>query len=723
MEWDTADVPAKWIMIPTDVAEKHRISAEKARIRRARYENTHPERNGRGAGSGTPRTKLEDKEFLVWDGEGPRDTGYSLFGNSEGMEICKPGLSTIQCLDLIYEAETLYPDHIHIWFGGNYDASNILKDLSWRHLAALHKYGKTIWRDWEIEHIPHKWMKVKRGKIVAKIFDVRSFFTGGLVATLEEWEIGPFSKKKTGYESSLTDAISIPIETALDTSQDSHVIPTVSELGMMSERQIIQTFKKLRSDFTWADIESIRLYMRLELKYTRLLMEKLRNIFSDAGYLPTSWHGPGAVARMALKRHKVYDSMSETPYDVRLAAQYAFIGGRFEPFQAGLIEDTIYVSDIHSAYPAYATQLPNLARGAWRRGTGYEPGKFAIYHIRYESRPSSYTLYPLPRRCDNGTVVWPYRVDGWYWAPEAELVANDPEATFIESHVFDEDNTNDRPFAFLHEYYRRRRLLKRIGNPAEWVFKLIINSVYGQLAQRAGWDRRKSTSPRSHQLEWAGYITSGCRAAVYRVASSCGNGLVSIDTDGVTSTIRPTNLAIGDDLGDWDIEEYDGGIFWQSGIFALRKGKEWTKAKTRGIPKGSYTPEQLLEAFYKGEPLKMTKKVFVGYGLADSQSRDKLNTWQEEPYEFVFGGTGKRMHLSRFCASKCDGTVHRLAMLQVPYGPHIPSESVRHYLPWLDTTERDLASRKHLIDDVTWYDQNHLDEDDTWVKGWANVNA
>jgi hypothetical protein len=667
-------------MIDTATAERYAQREERAALRRARYESQHPNRS-RG-GSGTPRSKQETKPFLIWDGEGPQDAGYALFGNSEGMEIQHPFLGTEECLNLIMEAEKLYPDALHIGFGFNYDVSNILRELSWRHFAALRKFGRTIWRGWELEHIPHKWFKVKRGGIVAKIFDIRSFFTGGLVSVLTEWGIGPWGESDEFKE----------------------------------ERRIVETMKGRRAEFLYKEIDAIAVYMRLELKYTKVLMHVLRQTFKDAGYLPRSWHGPGALARMALTRHKVYNAMCSTPEAVRKAAQYAFAGGRFELFKAGLVEAKTYIADLNSAYPYFATKLPNLSKGKWRQSRGYEPDKFAVYRIRYSGKPDSFGLYPLFCRLPSGNVVWPYRCEGWYWAPEAQLVANDPAAEFLDAWVFDEDDPSDRPFAFLFDYYRRRKILKDAGNPAEYTFKLIINSIYGQLAQRAGWDRKAYTGPKSHQLEWAGFITSACRAAVYECAKASGPNLISIDTDGVTSSAPFSGIASSSNLGGWGLDEYDDGLFWQSGIYMLKRGDEWIKARTRGIPKGTYSAKEMLQCLETNTPLKLTKKVFVTYGLAAQGQRKLLNTWQTEPHEFIFGGTGKRSHWARTCNSTCSGKLHSLAMPQLQFGPFRNVESSRHYLPWLDTAERDVANQKYLIDSYTLYDANHLEEDEEWVR-------
>lgn len=624
-------------LVPYAALDNARKQVERESIRKARSHYYWPSR--------PDREHHPDRRFVGWDGEGPRDAGYALFGNSDGDEICQPRLSTAQCLNLLIEHKRQNRDTIDVWFGGDYDVSMILGDLPRRCMAALHAYGKTTWKDWQLEHIPHKWFKVTHGAITVTVFDIHSFFDSGYYDALVSWEIG--------------------------TPED---------------RAAIKKGKEGRADFIWIDIDSIRDYFRLELRLMPPLCDRLRDVFADAGYVPRSWYGPGALARMALRRHNVYDAMAVSPGPVAEAARYAFAGGRFELVKAGHFNQRIYNYDIHSAYPYFATMLPNLARGKWRYSERYEPNKFAVYRIHYEAAiPDSYRLYPLFRRLPNTGVAWPYRTTGWYWAPEAELVCNDPDATITGGWIFDEDDETDRPFAWLLEYYLRRQRLKNNKQAAEYTFKLIINSVYGQLAQRVGWNRKDGTPPGTHQLEWAGYITSACRAAVYKAARSVEDKIISIDTDGLYA-LAPIEVPIGDNLGDWEATEYDDGIFWQSGVYYLKRGDDWIKAKTRGIPKGTYTAEDLLKRVDSRESFKVYKNVFIGYGQADNGQWKARNTWERREHEYVFGGSGKRSHLGRFggCNTHCSGDIHALGQLQVFYGPDGDPESAPHYLPWLD---------------------------------------
>jgi hypothetical protein len=316
-------------------------------------------------------------------------------------------------------------------------------------------------------------------------------------------------------------------------------------------------------------------------------------------------------------------------------------------------------------------------------------------------------------------VRFPHRVEGWYWSPEAELVANDPNAVFLESLVFDEDDETDRPFAWLAEYYKRRKILDKSGDIAGYGYKKLINAVYGQLAQRAGWDRAKRTPPRSHQLEWAGYITSACRASVYRTARACGDKLISINADSVQALCPLDDIVpIGKGLGEWGAEEYEAGLFWQSGIYTLKQDGEWKKARTRGIPRGQYTTEQLREAIRTQSPITLVRKMFITYSLALMGQWERRNTWNEEPSDYEFGGGpgSKRTHVVRpshiggGCGTPCKGLPEHMHRTYPGFFV-ITGENDRsapHYLPWVDGPDM-------LKDQIDGYmvDLNE-DTDDEW---------
>jgi len=664
-----------YAFIPYDLVLKTEREIEQRQLREAKRKANKPARSHHAD------KWLNRKPFCFWDGEGPKDAGYALFGNSMGDEICHPFLSAAECLELIIERGR-QTKAIHCWYGSTYDVSMMLagsKGIGWRKLSQLKHTGKTIYRGYKIRWVPRKWLSVTFGNVHVKIFDVVSYFATKFQYAVTNWGVG-----------------------------------TPEQIEFLTYN------KNRRNEFTWSEIDEIKTYWRLELELGVLLMDKLRVTFHDAGFDPTSWHGPGGLARMALRRHKVMDAMAESPWQVRVAAKYAFAGGRFEMIHGGFINATIYNADIRSAYPTYAQYLPNLCAGQWRRVLAYESGKFGVYHIEYNATGNHNRdrIYPLFRRLENGEVIWPRHVEGWYWNPETELVANDPDAKIIEGWVFDEDDETDKPFAWIAEYFRKRMVLKNIGNPAEFTFKLIINSVYGQLAQRSGWDKAKRKAPAYHQLEWAGYITSACRARIYKLANAINSrALVSIDTDGIYAT-EALPVDPSTDLGGWEYSTYSAGLFWQSGIYILADKKgNWKKGKTktRGIPKGEYSFDRMYDAYINREPIVLTKRNFIPFGLAEHNRFEDVNRWHDVETKVEFGGGnvyhGKRYHSTLHCQRDCDGDIHVFRLgIDASLGNTAPM-SVMHHIPWQD----DAPGYRVTHDEIAAFDLNDLDEDDDWA--------
>lgn len=761
-----SELETRWIRVPTRLAEEARKQREARELRVAAYNADGKQREAqaryRASGKGKSVVKPE-RPFVIWDGEQPRDTGYSLFGNSEGFEICHPFLTTEECLELIIDTEAEIPDAIHIGFGFNFDVSWILKDIGWTRLNRLKKTGRTFWRGYRIQHVPRKWFVVSYGGITAKIFEVFSFFNKRLPDTLAEWQIGPWADSITTSIPRQRPDVTIaeqnsqhgyPLKQVTSLSPI-YSVPSLASARNMSERELVECMKWVRSEFMYSDMETIRIYMRLELKYTRLLMEKLRETFLAAGYLPDSWHGPGALARQAHKRHNVASARSVCPVEVRKAARHAFVGGRFTPRLCGHMKRRVYSYDRNSAYPYAMTFLPNLAKGSWRLTTnpreireavtGNKFGMFKIaYHYRaeVESAPDweervnriAYGMFPLPRRNSHGGVGWPHRVTSWFWTPEARLVIDSEHAEFIAAWVFDEDDVTDRPFAWVPEYFRRRLLLKRLGNPAEYTFKIILNAGFGQCAQRVGWDQVNRKPPKSHQLEWAGYITSHCRAAMYEMVLLAGEeNVISIDTDGLY-TLEPIPVpdgVLGDELGQWKCEIYEDMVIWQSGMYGLKTkdcqvkscwnhkglasecGHEWSKAKTRGIPKGAYSPEDLIKAVENGRTeIDVMQNKFIGYGMALNGSFARLNTWVQEPFTFKLGGVSSLVHRERTCSHSCTGTIHKLQN-NTFFFPTLDPESHPHFLPW-EENHPDMIKAKDLGDDLTFFDAWNPDSEEDW---------
>lgn len=614
-----------------------------------------------------------EKEFIAWDGEGitpdgQRKQNFVLFGNSKGFFVKARKLSTEECLDLIIATEEAHPNAIHCGFAFSYDVEMILADLPISALRNLRRAGNCFYKGYRIEYKKSKWFQVgrKRGKtnVSCRIWDVWGFFQSSFLAAVRE-------------NTKLSD----------------------------EDYQRLVEGKGGRALFTYADLDSgyIEKYWNTELDLTVQMMIALRERLFGADLKINHWHGPGAIATLALRQRKISDVMcKEIPVPVNDAAQYGYAGGRFELFRAGHHNGKVYAYDIRSAYPSAIVDLPDLAKGQWVYNANPDPkrlSRFGIYRIRFAST-ALMSPKPMPffYRDPKFRIHFPNVVEGWYWTPEAELsqyMGND--AQIVEGWEFEENG--DRPFAWVEEVYNTRAQWKRDGNPSQMALKLLLNSLYGKMAQRVGWEKEKGgngQAPKWHQLEWAGFVTSTARAKIFRamLLSYKKGALLGVETDGIFST-EPLALDVGSKLGQWELTEYERMVYLQSGFYFKQEEGEWS-AKYRGFDKGCISPEQTLDILRAWKPWQGERGIIsgtttrfstMGYYLHTKEPEENRNTWTTSPRTLVIGGDGKRVHRSDFCPECRDeispaDKAHTLTISQ-PIGGF----SQKHALPWLEGAE------------------------------------
>ncbi|MCA9339406.1 MAG: hypothetical protein KDA17_00670, partial [Candidatus Saccharibacteria bacterium] len=366
------------------------------------------------------------------------------------------------------------------------------------------------------------------------------------------------------------------------------------------------------------------------------------------------------------KREGIGKALASTPEAVQMAARYAYAGGRFEVIKFGHSEDRCYEYDVNSAYPTALCNVPNLVNGEWRHIVSADADRsypFALYHIKWRIRRTKRHANipgPLFRRLKTGNVHYPLAGEGWYWTPEylaAKAYAETVGGTFTISEAWVFDSATDvKPFGFIPKLYAERRELKKADNGAHVGIKLALNSMYGKLAQQVGWHvtpRGTLKLPPFHQLEWAGYVTSHCRAAVLTAALQDIDSVIAFETDALF-TSRPLRLDTGEELGQFEVTEFLDLTYMQSGTYYGRavdkktgEVKELT-AKTRGIDRGSMSRDDCLALM--AEPIAVKRKVsvtnrrFFTLGLALMQSMDKWTKWLEVTKEVTLEPTGKRFH-------------------------------------------------------------------------------
>jgi hypothetical protein len=294
--------------------------------------------------------------------------------------------------------------------------------------------------------------------------------------------------------------------------------------------------------------------------------------------------------------------------------------------------------------------------------------------------------HPFPYRDKQNRVFYPPVVEGWYWGVEvkaaAELFSN--AIHIYEGWVYEQEEVHESPFAFVVPLYEQRARWKAEGNGAQLAAKLALNSLYGKLAQRVGWNKETKQPPRWHQLEYAGYITATCRAMIYRAMMQAPADIIAVETDGIYSRV-PLKLDEGTELGQWEAETFDEIIYVQSGVYWTVKnntslcGKYATvnKAKVRGFGSGSFSYRDAVAVVDYLNPLIGSTHRFGA--LSGFIGKPQLRQWMDNDRVAQWGGGGKRGHATKLC-HKCNGNgsqLHNLVVTNFQGGASHP-----HFLPW-----------------------------------------
>lgn len=524
------------------------------------------------------------------------------------------GLPTITALDFIL---ALPEDALLVGFYFSYDVVKILADLPIENLRELaddspaakreKRENKTIWGDYLLEYRPRKYFKI------ARISDGPKF--------RRRKRNGKMGWEKEGWKTQriVWDIFGFFQKSFVKALQDS---PELFDPNVVKR---IADMKTQRADFDHLEDDRILDYCVDECVYLAKLFRDMLVHIENMDLKLSRFDGAGALASAYYKKIGIKDHIATAglPNEVALAGYY---GGRFEISEIGRIGD-VYSYDINSAYPAIIASLPCLACGGEFKPTAeYVPGRIGIYRVG--SNTHGRTFAPFPFRADDEmakrlkglpddainvgplSIFYAHGGQRWVWQDELAIARKHYGADAIpiyEGWVF-YPGCDHKPFDAIPGLYRKRKELKRDGNGAEKVYKLMLNSLYGKLAQSIGWTIGNDGTPQPPPFQsfiWAGLITSGTRAMI--LDAVCQGDVVSIATDGILSRTEIPSLPVGPDLGDW--EDGPGREFYlfQSGVYCgdvFDKGKWKHQFKTRGFSANEVPDAKLIAAWGRGHRIK-----------------------------------------------------------------------------------------------------------------------
>lgn len=641
------------------------------------------------------------REIVAWDGEGVTDPdtnfhryvllAYTTSSGNRGHVTAGPGktLTLERCAETMLRVAAAHPDALHIMFAGDYDLMMMLRGYSAPSYKAFknslirlrREKGYSRFNGYLINWTPHKGFSLVKTatKERIRIWDVFTYFQCSFIKAAEDY-LGK------------------------DYGED------------IAER--ICEGKSRRSQFTEAELPQVTEYCYAELKILVDLFSSLRDSLAKADLLVSAFDGPGAIAATLMGKHNIKRSMQQPPPEVREAAQYAYAGGRFETFKFGHVETPVHEYDINSAYPEAISQLPNLAGGTWIHSSVDTGEPFTLFRVKFrETSPKTRRPLPLALRDKLGNIIFSNNVHTWCWRPEYDLARyyceryQSARLELIESWAF-VPRDSSKPFAFVPAVYTQRQEYKRDGNEAQRALKLALNSLYGKMAQRVGYNADEKPPP-YHQLEWAGWVTSYTRAKlarmVYDQPTEPEDNLIAFATDAAFLRFESPTVILGGNLGEWEQICFRDFSWLTSGIYAgtLDDGTTYVN-RSRGIPVGELTRDRIIDCIATGNPIKITRSQFHGIGaclqLGNFQTFAKwIPTTKEYMYPYR---ASKRVHLfHESCGHTCEPRDGRALTLGEWHNTFVdpiafitPPQSNPHDLPWI--REKEEEERLWVIPDA-----------------------
>jgi len=500
------------------------------------------------------------KPVIGWDSETDYNGNIWLLANSENRYILYPDLDMI----LTFMFNKKYRNTLNLFFNLQFDISVILKMLPNDKLIEIVDTGETKYKGYKLKYIEKKYFSITHQKNSVAFFDIAQFFAG-------------FSLQTASVE-------------FLNDSKN------VVEKEEFSNPQYIKKHQKELIEYCLKDCE-----------LTKRLGDYLFKMFKDVGVVCNQPYSTAYLSQVYFIKKCDIPKFSDVPYIAQKYAFEAYRGGRFEIRLRGMYNNPLYKYDINSAYPEQIADLIDIRRGEWVEVEKYsKKAYYGYYYIEWTPK-NNLEWQPLPVQ-NKGVIIFP-KAKMFYWVTKKELeLAKTLGKVKVCRGVEFYPNEIIYPFKKeIEKMYNNRLELKKQNNPLQYVLKILMNSFYGKMIQRVN-----NTTGNLFLPVYATEITANTRIKIFNALKRYNKEIIAVFTDCVISK-SPLDLPVSKELGEWDLEIYDRGLFIQSGVYHL-EGKQ-SISKFRGFSTGISLLDLLKNingikkavtfSFYKEKPLKL----------------------------------------------------------------------------------------------------------------------
>jgi hypothetical protein len=504
------------------------------------------------------KNKISTKSGIeFFDGETINDN-YVLLGNSITYIYDSDGLTLEQGLNFLFD----YSDKHNYFFRIDYDLNMLFSKVELNQTVIDFFNGVEIkLYNYKLQYFRHKIFRIKKGKQSVKFFDVSNFFKASFIKTLEILKID------------LTE----------------------------TEEEILKEFKIKRSEFSKEEIKQIINYNKIECQLGIKIVQKIYSLL-PAELKNYSLYGSSAIAQNFLTQKEIHKKNSFGFYNDEVF-ESAYFGGRMECFKIGTFGKSNKY-DINSAYPYIIKDLRKIKGMENKKYKNQKVKKQNLYLLEFEIMERD-LIGLLPIRLKSGYLVFPAIGKGWYYGTEVLELISYSKKYLIEYKIseFIEITLGEKIFNEneIENLFEKRNELKKQNDLRNYIYKILLNSIYGKFAQQIG--ARKFLN-----FYYAGFITSSTRAMLLNAVIDYAKEVIFFATDGILIN-KNLHVNVSYDLGKWEKIKIKKSVVLMSGVYKCIDEKNKIHLGERGF---NFNFDKSVEQIKKTGFAEINQNIFIG---------------------------------------------------------------------------------------------------------------
>ena len=411
-----------------------------------------------------------------------------------------------------------------------YDSGAILRHLPLTHLKELHEFGDTEYNSIKYEYIPHKLLRLTKGK-----------------ARVHFWNIAQF------YRSTLNDA---------------------AKTYLHKEKHDIET-KSFTRDYVEKNYKKIKDYCIQDAKLTAELGEYFINKLAEFKISATKLYSSAAISLKYFAERSRVNTVYKLWHENQDLLKYAvdaYSGGKFEVTARGAFSGHEY--DICSAYPYEIMNLIDISRCQYTFNKQYQPDAvYGFLDCIIENKTTNIHL-PCGLRIDNlrkyphgifRVTITKNEFDYITTLKDVSIEIKSAWWIFVQRKRYPYKKVIDYLFKIKDDY---KHIDKMMYNNV----KVIMNGFYGKTSQIVKDKRKLHYVPGA---AWnpihAAVITANTRVKITKVQNYLGPACLAVHTDSVITTATLPGTMLKNELGGLLYECSGPGTMIACGMYQIGK--------------------------------------------------------------------------------------------------------------------------------------------------------